>query len=89
MARRTLGVGMAMDETTFMRRMPTTGASARRPDLVGLPWAGPSDGATGCLNFCNPNPDGMCTLQTDGAWRRLLSGTTGGLQDGPLLPRRS
>ena len=43
-ARRTLGVGMAMDETTFMRRMPYDELLARRPDLVGLPWAGPSDG---------------------------------------------
>ena len=44
MARRTLGVGMAVDETTFMRRMPYDELLARRPDLVGLPWAGPSDG---------------------------------------------
>ena len=43
-ARRTLGVGMAVDETTFMRRMPYDELLARRPDLVGLPWAGPSDG---------------------------------------------
>ena len=43
-ARRTLGVGLAMDETTFMRRLPYDELLARRPDLVGLPWAGPSDG---------------------------------------------
>ena len=34
----------AVDETTFMRRMPYDELLARRPDLVGLPWAGPSDG---------------------------------------------
>jgi len=33
-----------VDETTFMRRMPYDELLARRPDLVGLPWAGPSDG---------------------------------------------
>ena len=44
MARRTLGVGLAMDETTFMRQMPYDELLALGPDLVGLPWAGPSDG---------------------------------------------
>ena len=50
-ARRTLGVGMAVDETTFMRRMPYDELLARRPDLVGLPWAGPSDGRGSALIF--------------------------------------
>ena len=39
------------DETTFMRRMPNDELLARRPDLVGLPWAGRATGAC-CLNFC-------------------------------------
>lgn len=43
MARRTLGVGMPMDETTFMRAI-SYDELARRSELVALPWAGPRDG---------------------------------------------
>ena len=76
-ARRTLGVGVAMDETTFMRG--STARPARRPDLVGLPWAGPSDGAGSASTRCRmmrglaPGRPALSTARGRRHKRRFLS----------------